>query len=294
MSTHPTIPAAKVFSNSLRGQRILSVFGFALAVTLAAFSPSAEAQIYSVVYTFPTAQDGNRPQGVIEDQAGNLYGATYYGGANGVGAIFKLDAAGNETVLHSFKGPDGNAPLGVVRDAAGNIYGATAFGGVGCSGDFGCGTVFKLDTNGKETVLHRFGRHGDGRFPGSGLVRDAAGNLYGTTYNGGILTCDSSGRGCGTIFKIDASGNETVLHRFTGKSDGSGPNGLTLDEAGDLYGTTPAGTVFKVDASGRFSVLYRFTGGADGESPYAGVIRTQRATFMAPHFLGRFRIRNGL
>ncbi len=182
------------------------------------------------------------------------------------------------TVLHSFKGgTDGEGPNGgVVRDAAGNLYGTTAHGGA-----FGNGTVFKLDTMGRETVLYSFTGGADGAFPLAGLIRDAAGNLYGTTEAGGDLTCNG-GSGCGTVFKLDTTGEETVLHSFTGK-DGTSPiAGVIRDAAGNLYGTTPqggpfsSGTVFKLDTTGKETVLYNFTGGrggTDGSYPDGALIR---------------------
>lgn len=175
------------------------------------------------------------------------------------------------TVLHSFKGgTDGESPsAGVVRDAAGNLYGTTAYGGT-----FGHGTVFKLATTGRETVLYSFTGGTDGAIPLAGLMRDGAGNLYGTTEAGGDLTCNS-GTGCGTVFKLDTTGTETVLHSFTGNRDGSSPiAGVIPDMAGNLYGSTPqggavsSGTVFKVDTTGKETVLYTFTGGAGGTDGY--------------------------
>jgi uncharacterized repeat protein (TIGR03803 family) len=118
----------------------------------------------------------------------------------GNGTAFKLDTTGKETVLHSFTGgADGGQPFaGLVRDAAGNLYGTTAGGGA-----FRNGTVFKLDTTGKETVLHSFTGGAGGSTPYRGLVRDAAGNLYGTTAFGGDSSCfDPYGNGCGTVFKL--------------------------------------------------------------------------------------------
>jgi uncharacterized repeat protein (TIGR03803 family) len=224
--------------------------------------PSAKAQTSSVFYSFASQTDGSRPDSLIQDAAGNFYGTTYYGGNDvGDGVVFKLDTAGKETVLYRFKGdPDGDGPDGVVRDAAGNLYGATSFGGGGCPGQNGCGTVFKLDASGKESVLYRFKGQPDGSFPTAGVIRDAAGNLYGTTYIGGAFSC-----GCGTIFEVDASGMETVLHSFTGGADGGRPyGGLIEDAVGNLYGVTQSGgadsygTVFKVDATGELTVLHNF------------------------------------
>jgi uncharacterized repeat protein (TIGR03803 family) len=176
------------------------------------------------------------------------------------------------TVLYSFQGgTDGEGPYGgVVRDAAGNLYGTTSYGGA-----FSNGTVFKLDTTGQETVLYTFtgGRGGtDGFFPAGALIRDAAGNLYGTTQLGGNYSF-------GTVFKVDSTGIETVLYRFRGGSGGDQPDGgVIMDKAGNLYGTTQGGgtsydgTVFKLNPSGYKTVLYSFGSGADGTQPDAGVI----------------------
>ena len=124
-----------------------------------------------------------------------------------------------ESVLYSFKGgTDGWEPeAGLVLDAQGNLYGTTYEGGdLACGPPYGCGTVFKLDTTGKETVLHSFTGPPDGAEPGAGLVLDAQGNLYGTTSRGGTYY------GQGTVFMVDTTGTETVLHSF---SFGTGDDG---------------------------------------------------------------------
>jgi uncharacterized repeat protein (TIGR03803 family) len=140
------------------------------------------------------------------DAAGNLYGTTYIGGAYDLGSVFKLEAAGSESVLYSFKGSsDGEYPYsGVVIDNAGNLYGTTAgfCNSITCgAGASGNGTVYKLDPSGTLTVLHHFANSNDGANPG-GLLLDPAGNLYGTTYNGGSA-------GVGTVFKIAYRGPGT-------------------------------------------------------------------------------------
>ena len=231
---------------------------------------------------------------MIRDAAGNLYGTTVFGGSRdcggaGCGTVFKLDTTGKETVLHMFKGSktDGaNPDSGVIRDAAGNLYGTTQAGGAALFCRGGCGTVFKLDTAGKLTILYRFtGRTGGGPASG-GLVRDPSGNLYGTTPNGGVFqnNCNTaSGRGCGAVFRIDTTGKETVLYSFTGGKDGWFPvGGVVRDAAGNLYGMTTGGgdfncnpgfgcgTVFKVDTTGKETVLHNFASGEDGELPWGG------------------------
>jgi uncharacterized repeat protein (TIGR03803 family) len=188
----------------------------------------------------------------------------------------------NLKTLHTFRGlvgSDGSSPMfPLIRDSAGNVYGTTLYGGNRSCATNGCGTVFKVDSHGTETVLYRFTGGTDGEYPKAGVVRDSAGNLYGTTSQGGDLSC-ANGSGCGTVFKIDSVGNKTVLYTFAGGTDGSSPlGGLLRDAGGTLYGTTQGGgvysegTVFKVDAAGRETVLYSFPGGTGGASPNGGLV----------------------
>jgi len=208
----------------------------------------------TVLYSFCEDQDcadGGVPQAsLIEDAEGNLYGTTTLGGANQAGTVFKVDPTGRETVLYSFCAftdcPDGSYPYGgLIQDASGNLYGTTTYGGAHQKG-----TVFKLDSTGRETVLFSFAG-GDGANPVADLIQDASGNLYGTTYYGGR----SNG---GAVFKLDSAGNETVLHSFCALhncADGLFPYaGVIQDAAGNLYGTTSsggagAGTVFMLSGA---------------------------------------------
>jgi uncharacterized repeat protein (TIGR03803 family) len=171
--------------------------------------------------------------GLIQDAAGNFYGTTHQGGnGDGVGTVFKLDPTGALTILHTFiYSKDGGLPAGdLVRDTAGNLYGITEQGGA-----YDGGIVYKLRADGKMTILHDFTRGADGGSP-NGVIRDAAGNLYGITYAGGEF-------GWGVVFQLNVkTGVETVLHSFTGKRDGNGPEaGLIHDSSGNLYGTTAFG-----------------------------------------------------
>jgi uncharacterized repeat protein (TIGR03803 family) len=204
--------------------------------------------------------------GVTIDASGNLYGTTQAGGAPGTGCggygcgtIFELTPGANgkwtEKVLHSFNGKDGaNPDATLILDSAGNLYGTTTSGGaVGCDGNSGCGTVFELmpGANGKwtEKVLRSFFRP---REPLGGVIFDAAGNLYGTTLDGGRYCC-------GTVFELSPGANgkwtETVLHSF-GQRDGSlgdgvSPTGnLIFDAHGNLYGTTVWGGNIGVQGCG--------------------------------------------
>jgi uncharacterized repeat protein (TIGR03803 family) len=207
---------------------------------------------------------GIRPQfGLIADPDGAFYGTATFGGSNGTGVVFRL-SKWTYTVLHSF-GPefgtgDGAFPQGpLLQDSAGNIYGTTGYGG-----QFGWGTVFKIDTAGNETVLYSFTGGADGIQPQFNLARDSAGSLYGTTVSSQDLN------GGGTIFKLDTSGNLTVLYTFP--DAGTRSYGMVRDAAGNIYGTSSPlslsyGTLFKLDTSGNMKVLHTFTGGADGGYP---------------------------
>jgi uncharacterized repeat protein (TIGR03803 family) len=207
----------------------------------------------TVLYNFGCGSDGCDPAtGVILDSAGNIYGTTFDGGLGSqcCGVVFKLDADGTETVLHTFEGPDGAGPSSpLLMDSGGNLYGMTSGGGnLDCQGGLGCGVVYKLSPNSNgtwaETVLYKFcstSNCTDGKFPGGGaLIQDAAGNLYGTAIEGGA-NAGCGGSGCGVVFELSTSGKETVLHNFTGGHDGGLPTGLTMDSARNLYGTAPAG-----------------------------------------------------
>lgn len=176
------------------------------------------------------------------------------------------------STLYSFtnNGTDPTFPQApVILDNAGNIYGTSSTGG-----NFNFGTVFKLSKTGKLTVLYSFQGTPDGQTPTAAVVRDAAGNLYGTTSGGGTppnekSNCVTNYSGCGTVFQVSPSGDETVLYSFTGGNDGVFPGGpLALDSAGNLYGQAPDqlivtgpsgyGTVYKIDTHGAFSTLYDF------------------------------------
>ena len=243
-----------------------------------------------VVYSFSGGADGGDPASqLVFDNAGNAYGTTVTGGADGCGTVFQLTPAGGgqwqQSVLFSFDcfGEGKNPYGGVTLDAHGNLYGATVAGGFGgtCSGD-GCGVVYELTQSGgtwSETILYSFGDSPDVAGPGGGVVFDAAGNLYGTA-------ADNGTGGFGGIYQLShTSGgwSETVIHNFTGGDDGGlGSLGLLLrDASGNFYGVTEigghygAGTVYKISpASGggwNFSTLYAFQSQPDAAFPYGGL-----------------------
>jgi uncharacterized repeat protein (TIGR03803 family) len=272
---------------------------------------------FTVLHTFTGGADGNVPQGLNVDWAGNLYGITFFGGdlscstpnnPLGCGTVYKLDKNGNLTVLHTFTGgADGAFPNDYLTlDWAGNIYGVTLQGGnpADCTqyGQIGCGTVFKLGKWGKLTTLYTFTGGTDGWGANGSLVLDAwGGNFYGTTSYGGDLTCNG-GNGCGVVFKLTAAGRYKVLHTFSGTPDGANPPmGLTGDLFGNLYGVTlyggnstdctwavppGCGTLFNLDQRGKLNVLYTFTGLADGGNPGSAPIMDERGNLYGNTFRG--------
>ena len=237
--------------------------------------------------------DGALPwSGITIDGSDKKYGTTVSGGhisqdcPQGCGVIFEMTASGRETVLHAFGGGnDGSGPVAPpVLDAAGNLYGATSGGG---SKSCSCGTVFQVVAGGAKSALYSFTGGNDGAYPSYGkLVRDASGDLYGTTSRGGGTGC--GGNGCGTVFKVTRGGKEVLLHAFCAKagcSDGAIPQfGLIPDAAGNLYGTTSqggtsnhkcssgCGVVFEITGKGKEIVLYSFSGAPDGATPYGNLL----------------------
>jgi|HubBroStandDraft_1064217.scaffolds.fasta_scaffold00711_17 uncharacterized repeat protein (TIGR03803 family) len=238
----------------------------------------------TVLHSFMGGTDGVLPvASLVRDEAGNLYGSTYFGGNNYAGIIFKLDSAGTETVLYSFSGgADGGNPGSLVRDGAGTLYGTTIRGGIpgsGCFDDSACGVVFELSAAGEETVLHTFTGGADGGSPAGPIALDPAGNIYGATEYGAL--------GYGVVFKVDGTGTETVWYTFQGGADGAFPGGAIWGGPGKLYGfagggaapnCTGCGVIFEVGSAGKEKVLYSFQGGADGSSP-AGLIRDSAGNF---------------
>lgn len=233
------------------------------------------------VFQGSTGRNARVPSGsLLRDASGNLFGTTLFGGAGscqfGCGSIYRLDPDRTLHVLYTFSGgADGSKPFGpLVQDEAGNLYGVAQSGGnLSCRTipRGGCGTVFRLDTAGSLTVLHTFQGGPDGATPQPGLLRNAAGDLYGAASRGGRSDH-------GTLFRITTAGEYEIVHRFTG-AEGSTPNGgLIADAAGNLYGTASGGGVFdlgtayRLDADGRVDVLHMFSGGLDGAFPVSGLI----------------------
>jgi uncharacterized repeat protein (TIGR03803 family) len=260
----------------------LGAFIFLGIAVLLFATTAAKAQTLTPLYEFQGSADGESPNGVIRDSAGNLYGTTIAGGQTIFGTVFKLNPSGVKTILYNFTGgTDGGEPHGsLVRDAQGNLYGTTEYGGdlnALCAGMQGCGVVFKISPTGRETVLHRFTGKADGGQPLAGLTIDSGGNLYGTTAGGANSSCDYFAVGCGVVFKIDSAHKLTVLYSFAGGSDGGVPEPrLILDSSGNIYGSTTGvgagdqGTIFKLDPSGHETILLAFAG-TNGSQPYGSL-----------------------
>jgi uncharacterized repeat protein (TIGR03803 family) len=251
-----------------------------LVLTLAIFTtPLVQAQTYSVLYNFTGAADGGQPVGtLVVDSQGNLYGTTKGGGnlncsvnTLGCGVVFKFTAKGRLIVLHAFNGDtDGAEPAaGVLRNSRGEIFGTTARGGnPGCAwgNGKGCGTIYRIGSSDKETVIHSFNGLNEGAAPAAPLVQDSFGNLWGTTQFEGVSNPQCFGPGCGTLFKLGPEFGLTT-YAFKGPpDDGYWPTaGLVFGPGGSLYGTTlfggaqNEGTVYRVSATnGQVTILHSF------------------------------------
>jgi uncharacterized repeat protein (TIGR03803 family) len=279
--------------------RIISEVLAITAVMLVLVEGAWAGSKYKVLYTFGSLPDGQNPNpGLVLDSAGNLYGATYLGGDSqgvdcggpGCGTIFKLapnaDGSWTESIVYDFSGTGSAFPGGLIFDPSGNLYGTTQVGPA--DGEGGTGSVFEFNPNpdGSWTynLLFAFVTLINGTYPNYALVFDSAGNLYGSTLEGGQYDC-------GVIFQLspnaDGSWTQTVLYAFTCGADGSWPVGaLVLDKKGNLYGATGfggigncngrgCGTIFSLtknsDGTWAYHALYSFTGEADGGNPAAGL-----------------------
>jgi uncharacterized repeat protein (TIGR03803 family) len=220
--------------------------------------PSAQTQTFTILHTFQSADGANPQAGVIQDSSGNLYGTAENGGTYGAGTVYKITPKGKFSVLHSFGGTttDGDGPTApLLLDDNGNLYGTTLAGGEDCvaGSNFGCGTVFKINSSGKESILHDFTGGDpsslDGKTPFSGLIADNNSDaMFGTTwggYNGSV------------VYEITPAGKETILYTLNNNTTLYGS--LVQDNNGDLWGTsgappaTAAGTELAKSTAARFS-----------------------------------------
>jgi uncharacterized repeat protein (TIGR03803 family) len=285
--------------------KTLALYGIALGIVLglaAAVPPSAQAQTFAVIHTFTGGGDGAVPQaGLTMDAAGNFYGTTSSGGymgsdecqiRHGCGIVFKLSHRPSGWILVPFYafqgGTDGNGPLSrAVLGPSGGLYGTTYSGGSpGCPGDT-CGIVYRVTPqarvcekafcSGTETVLYRFSGGADGANPAWGdLTFDQAGNLYGTTLQGGA-------NNVGVVFSLahDGAWTESTLYSFALETGAYPQSGVIFDSAGNLYGAASNyglygyGMIYRLapSASGwTESTLYSFQGAGDGLGPVGGLV----------------------
>jgi uncharacterized repeat protein (TIGR03803 family) len=242
-----------------------------LMISVLLLGSAAWAGTEKTLHSFSDAT-GDGPTGVIFDAAGNLYGTTFEGGSKtcnnnefGCGVVFEMSPQANGdwtyTVIYEFTGgSDGlhpNAPL--VFDSAGNLYGTTN-GPIDTNASYG--TVYKLSPNGDGTwsftLLYTFPGGNGGRQP-SWLVIDGAGNLYGTTFEGGSY-------GWGIVYELSPTTSGpwkvTLVHDFTGCQDGGYPMDLAFDAVGNLYGTAQLGGVKCAPSSG--GTIFQLTPNSNG------------------------------
>jgi uncharacterized repeat protein (TIGR03803 family) len=271
-----------------------------------AVSGALRAQTFTTLQKFD-GTNGASPRAVlVQATNGDLYGTTYYDGANCSvpcgGTVFRISTTGTLATLYSFCSEsgctDGESPsAGLVQATNGYLYGTTIYGGAN-----GYGTVFKITPSGALTTLYTFCSQpdcADGLQPYAALIQATNADLYGTTYDGG-----ANGTG-GTVFRITPGGTLRTLHSFCSEgtnpscTDGENPEaGLIQGTDGNLYGTTSGGgangvgTVFKITPSGTLTTLYSFCPGAntvgctDGEAPLAGLVQDTNGTFYGTTWAG--------
>jgi uncharacterized repeat protein (TIGR03803 family) len=252
----------------------------------AATAVALPAQTFKTLRSFDDTDGWSLRAGLVQGVNGNLYGTTYYGGADNYGTVFEISPSGTLTTLRTFDSTDGGYPsAGLVQATNGNLYGTTYGGGAHAHG-----TVFEITPSGTPTTLHSFaGYPSDGALPYAELVQGTNGNFYGTTESGGA-------HNYGTVFEITPAGKLMMLYSFCSKTnctDGYAPYAsLVQGTDGDFYGTTlyggtdGYGTVFEISLSGTLKTLYSFHRTDDGASPYAGLVQATSGDFYGTTELG--------
>jgi uncharacterized repeat protein (TIGR03803 family) len=252
--------------------------------TVFELTPGSSGWTESVLYSFTGGSDGREPSArLLADAAGNLYGTTMLGGtissvcSSGCGTVFKLTKGSSgwtESVLYAFAGgADGISPYdGLAFDAKGNVYGTTYAGGASA-----VGTVFKLtpaSSGWTESVIHSFAGGNDGKYPFGDVILDAAGNLYGTAFQGDAV-------GYGIVFELlpnpKGGWRERVLHGFGNAPSASPVAGLVMDTVGNLYGTTMLGAA-QTSCGGGCGTLFKLTPGTTGGWTFTAVHQFGRGT----------------
>ncbi|MGP8235918.1 MAG: choice-of-anchor tandem repeat GloVer-containing protein [Limisphaerales bacterium] len=263
-----------IVSNSLKA---ISSSGAVLTVP----SVTAPGVTFSTLYSFTGAADGGRPNGLMQETNGNLYGTTLIGGLNASGTVFQMTPAGVLRTLFRFDnvGNDGFHPSSaLVQGADGHLYGTTEHGGA-----YGEGIIFKITTNGTLSTVATF-TNGDGAVPDQAMTVGTDGNFYGTTSEGGA-------NGDGEVFRLTPNGTLSVLASFD-SFDGLNPNKLAQGIDGSFYGTTfdggtnSAGSIFKVATNGALTSLFEFSVTNGGFLPSAGLTQIPNGTFYGTTYEG--------
>lgn len=238
---------------------------------------------FTLLHSFTREVDGLWPQGpLVHASDGNFYGSTFYGGAYGLGTVFRMDKAGNLTTLWDMdpygKGEAGEPGGGFIQATDGLLYGTSQAGGTGS------GTVFSVGLDGTHATVHAFNGY-DGFVATNGVIQGRDGALYGTTSSDGW---DATG----VAFRVTTGGDFTKLHDFSNApGEGWAPYGRLVESAADVFlgttyigGTTNGGTVFRLRADGSFAYLHMFgsaiDAGVDGRGPEGGLVRTGKGEYV--------------
>lgn len=239
---------------------------------------------FNVIKNFAFTADGSNPHGsLVLAKDGNFYGITYGGGSNGVGTIFKLTSAGVYSVIHNMTSATdgGTSYAGLTQGSDGNLYG-TAYSG----GKNNYGTIFKVTTGGTLTVLRHLSSATDGANPHSTLIQAKDGSFYGTCYGGGQF-------GNGTIFKVTASGNYSVVKNFNAGVDGGYPySGLMQNSDGNFYGITRSGgsksggTIYKLTTGNVYTVIHPIDYANEGTTSSSVLVKGNDGSLYAMTSLG--------
>ncbi|MGA3041686.1 MAG: choice-of-anchor tandem repeat GloVer-containing protein [Bryobacteraceae bacterium] len=310
-------PAFTITTINIAAQTAVTITAVYQGVTQTATLTVNPAPPFATLYTFNVTNGADPYAGpLVQGTDGNLYGTTYYGGANAGelsgGTIFKITPSGTLTTVYNFCAQtgctDGSFPAaGLIQATDGNLYGTTSDGGTGgpCYVYAGCGTVFKITPSGTLTTLYNFCSETandvctDGASPVAGLVQATNGDFYGTTA-GDSYTVNAVPQGTfGTVFKITSGGTLTTLYSFCsqpGCTDGAAPYaGLLQATDGYLYGSTSSGgasgngTIFKITPSGTLTTVYSFCsqpGCTDGVSPNQALVQAANGNLYGTTPLG--------
>jgi uncharacterized repeat protein (TIGR03803 family) len=254
-----------------------------IVLTLAGAAIPAQAQTYTVLYSFGTKPNDplqpHGPDAIAQGRDGNLWTTSADGGTGNNGSVFKITPSGTVTVVSNLGNP-GNTPFGgVTLGTDGNYYGTTELNGEGP------GTAFKVTPAGVETALHIFGNAGDGACPWSAPIQATDGDFYGTT----TTVCGFGSQG--TVYKLTSAGVLTTLHTFTGADGNDVSAPLVQGTDGNFYGvsvdggTNNDGVIFKMTPSGIVTVLHNFTG-ADGSTAYRALIQASDGNFYGNTYAG--------